>query len=126
MAQAERQAEEKKSSKRAAAKERRTGSRRLGGKMQLTLHHWTWLIGLTELLAANDGALRIGFTRDGGALALGVYLGDDYATEYIRPNEVFSDSVLEIASAWITDGHLRVAEKIVELGLDGWATKDDR
>jgi len=126
MAQAERQAEEKKSNKRSAAKERREGSRRGGAKMQLTLNHWTWLIGLTTLMAENEGAVRIGFTRDGGALALGMYQGDDYATEYVRPAEVFSDAILEIASAWVMDGHLRVAEKIVELGLDGWATNTDR
>jgi hypothetical protein len=46
------------------------------------------------------GAVRIGFTRDGGALALGMYMGEDYATEYIRPSEDLSMIVRELSVAW--------------------------
>ena len=33
------------------------------------------------------GALRFGYTRDGGAYAVGVYAGTEYFTEYVRPDE---------------------------------------
>jgi hypothetical protein len=32
-------------------------------------------------------ALRFGYSRDGGAYAIGVYAGVDYFTDYIRPGE---------------------------------------
>ena len=32
-------------------------------------------------------AIRLGYTRDGGAYAIGVYAGDQYFTDYIRPHE---------------------------------------
>lgn len=37
--------------------------------------------------AANGGALRFGYTRDGGAYAIGIYMSDQANTEYVRPNE---------------------------------------
>lgn len=48
----------------------------------------------------NSGAVRLGVTRDGGAYAVGCYDGDDYATEYIRPNEVWIDAWYDIVEAW--------------------------
>lgn len=39
------------------------------------------------VVAYRGGALRFGYTRDGGAYAVGIYLGGDHFTEYIRPNE---------------------------------------
>ena len=50
--------------------------------------------------ALVGGALRIGLTRDGGALAIGVYMGDDYGTEYVRPDEDLPRAVREIAQGW--------------------------
>ena len=82
----------------------------------MTLDHWAVLSAFTAVLMEHDGALRIGFTRDGGALALGVYQGEDYATEYIRPAEDFGKAVEEIAAAWIDGGDLRLAEIYVEQG----------
>lgn len=38
-------------------------------------------------LAYAGGAIRFGYTRDGGAYAIGIYLGGDHFTEYIRPHE---------------------------------------
>lgn len=35
----------------------------------------------------RGGAIRFGYTRDGGAYAIGIYLGGDHFTEYVRPNE---------------------------------------
>jgi len=45
------------------------------------------LVRLVELVASKGGAIRFGYTRDGGAYAVGVYYGDDYFTDYIRPSE---------------------------------------
>lgn len=35
----------------------------------------------------RGGAIRFGYTRDGGAYAIGIYLGGDHFTEYVRPSE---------------------------------------
>lgn len=56
---------------------------------------------LASVVSRRGGAVRIGHTRDGGALAIGMYLEDDYATEYIRPTEDLSEAVAEIVAAWL-------------------------
>jgi hypothetical protein len=38
-------------------------------------------------VAATGGALRFGYTRDGGAYSVGIYGDGDPYTEYIRPSE---------------------------------------
>lgn len=38
-------------------------------------------------VAFKGGALRFGYTRDGGAYAIGIYLSNDRYTEYVRPHE---------------------------------------
>jgi hypothetical protein len=48
----------------------------------------------------RGGALRFGYTRDGGAYALGIYgLGDPY-TEYIRPSEDIEAFLQEVTTAF--------------------------
>lgn len=42
----------------------------------------------------RGGALRLGYTRDGGAYAIGIYLSNESTTEYVRPDEDI-DSYLE-------------------------------
>lgn len=39
------------------------------------------------VVAATGGALRFGYTRDGGAYAIGIYGSSQPYTEYIRPSE---------------------------------------
>lgn len=46
------------------------------------------------------GALRVGLTRDGGALAIGVYAGEEYGTEYIRPGDDLEAELRKIADGW--------------------------
>lgn len=75
---------------------------------------WGRIVILVAELSRLGGALRLGVTRDGGAYALGVYLGDDYATEYIRPSEDFATAVDEIASAWMPDQGARYFRLIEE------------
>lgn len=45
------------------------------------------LRSLVAAAAFRGGALRFGYTRDGGAYAVGVYYGNEYWTDYVRPGE---------------------------------------
>jgi hypothetical protein len=45
------------------------------------------LVKTVETASRKGGAIRLGYTRDGGAYAVGVYAGSNYFTDYIRPNE---------------------------------------
>lgn len=40
-----------------------------------------------QTCTSRGGACRFGYTRDGGAYALGLYYGSESNTEYCRPNE---------------------------------------
>jgi hypothetical protein len=44
---------------------------------------------LRAIKAVSDigGAIRFGYTRDGGSFAVGIYDGDEATTEYVRPTE---------------------------------------
>lgn len=59
-----------------------------------------YLWDMVVSMALDGGAIRIGLTRDGGALALGFYQGDDYGTEYIRPSENLEETLRELMIAW--------------------------
>src|SRR5512134_240421 len=82
--------------KRIQAKSRRASQ----GAADWAAFDWLRTVALVRALVSRGGCLRIGQTRDGGAWALGVYLENDYATEYIRPSEDFSGALAEIAEAW--------------------------
>jgi hypothetical protein len=58
------------------------------------------LLALLIGTAYAGGAMRIGFTRDGGALSIGVYAGDEYGTEYIRPGEDLAEELRKISEGW--------------------------
>lgn len=90
--------------KRERAKEARGRRASQSGQFEITPRHWAYLAALGNAFMRTGGALRIGKTRDGGALALGCYAGDDYATEYIKPHENFEDAIYEIAEAWCEEG----------------------
>lgn len=45
------------------------------------------LLHLIAIVAACGGAVRVGATRDGGAMAVGYYLDGNSWTEYVRPTE---------------------------------------
>lgn len=52
----------------------------------------------------RGGALRFGYTRDGGAYALGIYgLGETY-TEYLRPSDNVEGFLDELAEAFRESG----------------------
>lgn len=47
--------------------------------------------------AACGGALRLGYTRDGGAYAIGIYIDGESETEYVRPDEDIDQWLLDLA-----------------------------
>lgn len=51
---------------------------------------------LVGMVTSRGGAVRFGYTRDGGAYALGLYYGNDSKTYYCRPNE----DVIEFLRTW--------------------------
>ena len=103
-----------KENKRAKRREQRS-RRAANAPVDWSAFDWLAAVALTKALVTCGGCLRIGTTRDGGAWALGVYKGDDYATEYIRPNEDFTASLLEIAGAWeIADQYVIELEHLTQ------------
>lgn len=49
------------------------------------------LLRAIELVTKAGGALRFGYTRDGGAYAIGVYENGNCETEYLKPDESLDD-----------------------------------
>jgi hypothetical protein len=45
------------------------------------------LQNVVAMASFKGGALRLGYTRDGGAYAIGVYAANEYFTDYVRPGE---------------------------------------
>jgi len=117
MAQVERQAENKKATRREAAKQARGARRASGGSFTLDVRGWSILACLGQAFINVGGALRVGVTRDGGALALGAYYDDDYATEYVRPSEDLWEAASEIAAAWLPNGVDGLNAAVAQLGL---------
>lgn len=109
--------QEDKKSKRAAKKEQRARGRQLKQPANLGELDWRRVAALCIVMARHDGAVRIGVTRDGGAIAFGMYRGDDYATEYIRPNEDTAKSLDEIAAAWLEEELAEYAEICIGMGI---------
>jgi len=95
---------EKRDSKRSKAKTARGRRAKETGGYPNEQIDWVAIVALSEALFNIGGAVRVGKTRDGGSIALGIYVGEDYATEYIRPSEDFYTAIEEIVEAWIPDG----------------------
>lgn len=73
------------------------------GSVQYSFVDWeaTQLLLQMQIgMAYAGGAVRVGLTRDGGALAIGIYHGDHYETEYIRPTEDLMVELRLIIQAW--------------------------
>lgn len=108
-------ANDAKFNKRERSKQARSRRATASGEASYAAADWVSIVALVEALARESGALRLGVTRDGGAFALGVYLGDDYATEYVKPSEDFETALDEIAGAWLGDGGAWYADRKIEL-----------
>lgn len=115
MGQAERQAENRKSSRRDKAKEGRQRRASSTGSMDLRTTDWIGIAALITAFAEAGGAVRVGLTRDMGALAVGCYLDDDYVTEYIRPNEDLRGALIEIAEAWLPETGIAYHQLLQEM-----------
>lgn len=114
MGQQERAREERSANKREKAKEKRGRRATSSGTYDLRGVHWVTMAALIVAFAEAGGALRVGLTRDLGALALGCYMDDDYATEYVRPQEDFLAAATEIAEAWLPDNGLAFHQAVNE------------
>lgn len=66
------------------------------------------LVRLIAVASAKGGALRLGYTRDGGAYAVGVYAGSNYFTDYIRPQEDIDAYILDLLGSF--DDYDRAAD----------------
>jgi len=114
VAQSERQRENARDSKRERAKQTRSRRAERTGSVSVRDCDWTAVCALLTAFADVGGAVRVGLTRDGGAWAIGCYLGDDYATEYIRPGEDLRGSLIEIAEAWLPEAGIGFHQVIQE------------
>jgi len=101
--QNERQRENARDSKRERAKQTRSRRSEKSGNIDVRSCDWVAVCALITAFGDAGGAVRVGLTRDGGAWAFGCYLGDDYATEYVRPSEDFRGALIEIAEAWLPE-----------------------
>jgi len=54
------------------------------------------VMGLVCAVAVEGGAVRLGYTRDGGAYSIGLYLGQDSKTYYCNDAEGIDDFVREL------------------------------
>jgi len=52
---------------------------------------------VVTVVASWGGALRLGYTRDGGAYSIGVYGDGEPYTEYLRPNENVEEYLQQLA-----------------------------
>lgn len=69
------------------------------------------LVGAIACAAHRGGALRFGYTRDGGAYAVGVYYGDDHFTDYVRPGEDIDGYLRDLIASFEDAGSLPKLEK---------------
>lgn len=56
---------------------------------------------LISVASQRGGAVRFGLTRDGGAYAIGVYYGNDYWTDYVRPGEDITQYLIDLTQSFL-------------------------
>jgi hypothetical protein len=78
---------------------RRRGNQNTGGApASWMLVDAEQLVYVIAAVAQKGGALRLGYTRDGGAFAIGIYGDGDPYTEYVSPKEDMSEYLRNLAS----------------------------
>lgn len=65
------------------------------------------IIRIISALTNAGGAVRFGYSRDGGAYSLGIYLGDDSETLYFKPYEDVGAKLEELAERVTALGQAR-------------------
>lgn len=66
------------------------------------------MLAAVVAVARAGGALRFGYTRDGGAYAIGVYGDDSPYTDYVKPDEGIDEYLMDIAMEYkqlVDDGY---------------------
>lgn len=58
------------------------------------------LLRAVAAVTKTGGALRFGYTSDGGAFAIGVYGDGDPYTDYLKPSEDIDVYLQDIVDAW--------------------------
>lgn len=61
--------------------------KRVGSQAQFNQCTAGLLQAAVHYMAEAGGAIRLGKTRDGGAIAIGLYDGDEKRTEYLAPED---------------------------------------
>lgn len=90
---------ERESSKKLAAAQRKTlpSNQRAGhGVADWANANAEDVLQLVCAVAREGGAVRLGYTRDGGAYSIGLYLGDDSKTYYCNDAEGIDSYVSEL------------------------------
>lgn len=59
------------------------------------------LVAAIVAAADSGGALRFGYSRDGGAYAVGIYGDGEPYTEFVRPSESMSDFLRELETLFL-------------------------
>jgi len=80
------------------SRRRRTGSGAARGAANWMLVDPEMLQYTITAVAQKGGALRLGYTRDGGAYAIGIYGDGDPYTEYVSPQEDLNEHLRSIAA----------------------------
>lgn len=60
------------------------------------------MLRLVCKVAVSGGAVRYGYTRDGGAYSIGIYLGSDSKTYYCNEAEGINETIRELVE-YFTD-----------------------
>jgi len=108
--------QDRKLNKRERSKQARGRRAQSAGTVDWSAFDWNCFVAMAEGMVSVGGAVRVGATRDGGAWAFGVYVGDDYATEYVRPAEDFEVALQEIVVAWLGENAATVWwERVLQL-----------
>jgi len=77
-------------------KKDRIGSRRAGGVADWQTVNAELVVKAVCAIAAQGGALRLGYTRDGGAYAVGIYHEGDSYTVYANQDEGIEPILQEV------------------------------
>lgn len=98
MAKSDEQIEQRdnKAAKRAAAKALPPTARKGSGVADWDNADPTLVLRLVCVVGVEGGAVRYGYTRDGGAYSVGIYLGDDSKTYYCNDAEGINDQIREL------------------------------
>lgn len=92
--QIERESERKQ--KRAAAKALPKDTRKGGSVADWSNANAEDVLRLVCAVGVEGGAVRFGYTRDGGAYSIGLYLGDDSKTYYCNEAEGINEQIREL------------------------------